>query len=272
MTATIHPTAIIGSNVRLGENVSIGAYCVLDGTIHIGDDSILHHHVSIMGNTTIGRNARIFPFAVVGAAPQDLKYKGEPSRLEIGDNVTIREHATLHTGTEGGGMLTSVGNNCLLMVGVHIAHDCRLGNHVIMANNATLAGHVHVGDHAVIGGLAAVHQFVRVGAHAMIGGLSGVENDVIPFAVVIGERAHLSGVNIIGLKRRGFSRDAIHAVRHAVKELFDGRATFAENQQRLAQTYHDSEVVQTILAFLAEATNRSVCQPAAPLGQHDQAA
>jgi UDP-N-acetylglucosamine acyltransferase len=258
----IHSTAIIGENVKLGENISIGAYCVIDGNVTIGDGARLVSHVSISGNTTIGKNCQIFPFASLGHIPQDLKYHGEPSSLEIGDNNVVREHVTMNAGTEGGGMLTKVGNNCLFMVGAHVAHDCKLGNHVILANNATLAGHVEVGDFCIIGGLAAVHQFVRIGAQAVIGGMSGVEHDVIPYGSVMGERANLAGLNLVGLKRRGFDRDTIHALRNAYKMIFEeSEGTLALRAEKAKEEYKEFAAVQDILSFMSDKGSRSLCVP-----------
>ena len=198
---------------------------------------------ALPGIPQIGEGTQIFPFASIGFAPQDLKYKGEKSRLVIGKQNIIREHVTMNPGTEGGGMLTSVGDNCLFMVSAHVAHDCHIGNHVILANNATLGGHVLVEDYAIIGGLAAVHQFVRVGRHAVIGGMSGVEHDVIPYGSVMGERASLAGLNLIGLKRRGFDRETIHALRNAYKMLFD-----AENGTLFERTRQGAGDVPEICA------------------------
>ncbi len=261
MTA-IHPSAIIAPTARIGKNVEIGAYCIIGGNVAIGDGSKLHAHVVIDGHTTLGARNEIFPFASLGGAPQDLKYKGEPSELIIGDENVIREHVTMNVGTEGGGMKTVVGNRCLFMTASHVAHDCRVGNHVILANNATLAGHVEVGDHVVIGGLAAVHQFVRIGAHAMIGGLSGVEHDVIPYGSVMGERANLAGLNLVGLKRRGFDRDAIHALRNAYKLMFeDENRTLAERIGDAEKSFGMIAEVRELLAFINEKSTRSLCVP-----------
>ncbi len=258
----IHPTAIIADSVKLGKNVSIGAYCVIDGKVTIGDDTKLFSHVTISGNTTIGKNCQIFPFASLGFAPQDLKYHGEPSTLTIGDNNVIREYVTINPGTEGGGMNTKVGNNCLFMVSSHIAHDCQLGNNVILANNATLAGHVEVGDFSIIGGLAAIHQFVRIGAHAVIGGMSGVEHDVIPYGSVMGERANLAGLNLVGLKRRGFDRDTIHALRNAYKMIFEEEeGTLAARAEKAKIEYSNISAVLDILSFMSDKGSRSLCVP-----------
>ena len=221
----IHPTAIVAPGAELAETVSIGPYCVIGSDVRLGERVELLSHVVVEGRTSVGEGTRIFPFASIGHQPQDLKYHGEPSTLEIGSNNQIREYVTIQPGTEGGGMLTRVGDNCLFMASAHVAHDCIVGDNVIMANNATLAGHVVVGEYAFLGGLSAVHQFVRIGKHAMVGGMSGVEADIIPFGMVIGNRAYLSGLNIVGLKRRGFSRDEIHALRNAYRLLFGPEGT-----------------------------------------------
>jgi len=260
----IHPTAIIAKSVTLGKEVKIGPYCVIDGDVTIGDGTQLLSHVAISGQTTIGKNCIIYPFASLGHAPQDLKFKGEKSQLTIGDHTTIREHVTMNPGTEGGTMVTRVGSHCLFMVGSHVAHDCQVGDHVILANNATLAGHVSVGDHSIIGGLAAVHQFVRIGAHAIIGGMSGVEHDVIPYGSVMGERASLAGLNLVGLKRRGFDRDAIHSLRNAYKMLFEEESgTLAERAQAAQKEYGDNAQVKEILSFMTDKGSRSLCVPKA---------
>lgn len=260
--SNIHPTAVIGKSVKLGKDVSIGAYCVLEGDIEIGDGVKLTSHVVVAGRTKIGAGTTVYPFASLGHAPQDLKYKNEPSQLIIGAHCVIREHVTMNPGTEGGGMLTQVGDHCLFMVGVHIAHDCKVGDYVIMANNATLAGHVTVGDHAVIGGLAAVLQFVRIGAHAMIGGLSGVEDDVIPYGTVVGERAALAGLNLVGIKRRGFDRDTIHGLRAAFRMLFNEKHdTLAGRLDKAAQEFSGNKAVEDLLAFVRMESKRALCRP-----------
>ena len=202
---------------HIGDKVSVGPYSIVGPEVELDDGVELMSHVVVDGRTSIGANTRIFPFASIGLPPQDLKYNGEPSRLTIGCDNIIREHVTMNPGTEGGGMETNIGNNCLFMIGAHVAHDCQIGDHVILVNNATLAGHVTIQEWAIIGGLAAVHQFVRIGKHAMVGGKTGVAEDVIPYGSVIGNRARLSGLNIIGLKRRDFSRDDIHNLRKAYR-------------------------------------------------------
>lgn len=257
----VHPTAIVEKGAELGEGVSIGAYCCVGGKVVLGNGVVLHSHVVVTGRTTAGANTRIFPFASIGHAPQDLKYKGEPSRLEIGTNNVIREHVTMNPGTEGGGMVTRVGSNCLFMVGAHVAHDSQIGDHVIMVNNATLGGHVTIGDWAILGGLSAVHQFCRIGRHAMIGGMSAVENDVIPYGSVMGNRARLSGLNIVGLKRRDFSRETVHALRNAYRLLFAQEGTMAERLADVAEAFHDNEPVMEIVNFMRAESQRGICQP-----------
>lgn len=259
--AEIHPTAVVDPAARLGADIVIGPYCVVGPGVTLGDGVNLRSHVVVDGLTEIGAGTRIFPFATIGLPPQDLKYHGEESRLIVGRNNVIREHVTMHCGTEGGGMVTRVGDNGLFMIGVHIAHDCVIGNHVIMANNATLAGHVSMGDHAVIGGLAATHQFVRIGAHAMIGGLSGVEQDVIPYGMVMGARAHLWGLNIVGMKRRGFDRETIHGLRAAYKGLFDGDGVLDERIDAVDKAHRNNGVVREVIDFIRADSPRGLTQP-----------
>ncbi len=259
--ASIHPTALVEEGARLADSAVIGPFCCVGPDVVLGEKVELVSHVAVHGRTTIGEGTRIFPFASVGHQPQDLKYHGEPSRLEIGCNVMIRENVTINPGTEGGGMLTKIGDNCLLMVNAHVAHDCLVGNNVILVNNATLGGHVIIGDHAILGGLSAVHQFVRIGAHAMIGGMSGVEHDVIPYGSVIGNRASLAGLNLVGLKRRGFSRDDIHTLRRAYQELFHAEGTMAERADKVAENFAACIPVMEIIAFIRAETSRSFCQP-----------
>jgi UDP-N-acetylglucosamine acyltransferase len=260
----IDPTAVISDGAQLGADVSIGPYCVIGANVVLGDRCRLHSHVVVQGHTEIGEDTEIFPFASIGHAPQDLKYGGEASRLKIGKHNCIREHVTMNPGTAGGGLLTQVGDHCLFMVAAHVAHDCVVGDHVIMANNATIAGHVQVGDYAIIGGLSAVHQFVRVGHHAMIGGMSGIEQDVIPYGQAMGERAHLAGLNLIGLKRRQFSREDIHALRAAYRMLFSPEGTLQERIEDTAGLFSGTPCVAEVLQFLNSDSSRAVCQPSEP--------
>lgn len=257
----IHPSSIVERGAELSARVKIGPMCLVGPNVEFGDDVELVSHVTVAGRTRIGAGTRIYPFASVGHPPQDLKYKGEASELVIGANTIIREHVTMNPGTEGGGMVTRVGDNCLFMVASHVAHDCRLGDSVILANNATLAGHVEIGDFAILGGLSAVHQFVRIGRHAMIGGMSGVEQDIIPYGSAMGNRAHLSGLNVIGLKRRGFSRDDIHTLRTAYRLMFAQEGTMAERLDDVESLYRNNEAVMEVVGFIRSASARGVCQP-----------
>lgn len=259
--AAIHSSAIVAAGAKLGEGVEIGPFCAIGAHVELGANVKLHSHVVVEGHTRVGARCSIFPFASIGHQPQDLKFKGEPSRLEIGDDTIIREHVTMNPGTAGGGMLTKVGNRCLIMVGSHVAHDCKLGDNVIMANNATLGGHVVVEDFAFLGGLCAVHQFVRIGRHAMVGGMSGVENDVIPYGSVMGDRARLGGLNLVGLKRRGFSREDIHSLRTAYRLLFAQEGTMAERIGDVAQLFSATKAVQEIVDFIKADSQRALCQP-----------
>ncbi|MFP3920229.1 MAG: acyl-ACP--UDP-N-acetylglucosamine O-acyltransferase [Dichotomicrobium sp.] len=257
----IHPSAVVEAGAVLEEGVRIGPFCVVGPKVRLGRNVELHSHVVIAGDTTIGEDTRIYPFASIGHAPQDLKYKGEQSRLEIGRRNVIREHVTMNPGTGSGHMLTQVGDDGLFMVGAHVAHDCRIGNHVIMANNATLAGHCVVEDHAILGGLCAVHQFVRIGAHAFIGGMSGVENDVIPFGMALGNRAGLAGLNVVGLKRHGFSREQIHKMRQAYRMLFSGDGTIADRIGQVENAFAEDAGVGRIVAFARAQSDRGLCVP-----------
>jgi UDP-N-acetylglucosamine acyltransferase len=257
----IHPTSIIDPKAQFGKGVEIGPFCCIGPDVVLGDNVRLISHVVIDCRTHIGAGTVIYPFASIQKT-QDLKYKGEPSELIVGENNTIREYVTLQPGTEGGGMVTRIGNNNLLMIASHVAHDCQIGNNVVMSNGATLGGHVHVGDHAILGGLCAIHQFVRIGAHAIIGGMSGVERDVIPYGHVKGERASLSGLNLIGLKRRGFSATAIQELRNAYQDIFDGaEQPLAQRVDSAAKKYAKNEDVMQLVGFIQHDSSRSLCLP-----------
>ncbi|CBS86408.1 acyl-ACP--UDP-N-acetylglucosamine O-acyltransferase [Azospirillum lipoferum] len=261
MTVTIHPSAIVDPAAKLGEGVDIGPFCVVGPDVTLGDGVRLVSHVAVDGRTSIGADTVIYPFASIGHRPQDLKFHGEPSELVIGARNQIREHVTMNPGTEGGGMITRVGDDGLFMMGSHVAHDCIVGDHVIMANNATLGGHVTLGDYVIIGGLSAVRQFVRIGSHAMIGGMSGVENDVIPFGLVMGDRARLAGLNLVGLERRGFKKDDIHALRAAYRMLFGPEGTFAERVEEVGRDFGERALISDVLSFIRAKEARSLCQP-----------
>mgnify|MGYP001813653133 CR=1 FL=1 len=258
--AEVHPTAVVAPEASLGD-VQIGPYCVIGPQVTLGDGVQLHSHVVVDGRTSIGDGTAIYPFASVGMQPQDLKYRGEASQLTIGARNQIREHVTMNPGTEGGLMETRVGDDCLFMIGSHVAHDCVIGNHVILANNATLAGHVEVDDYAIIGGLSAVHQFVRIGAHAMVGGMSGIEQDLIPFGSAMGERARLRGLNLVGLQRREFSREDIQTLRTAYRLMFAPEGTLAERIDDVVRLYGENVAVMEIVEFIRAETSRAVLQP-----------
>lgn len=259
--ANIHPTAVVDARAKIADDAEIGPFCVVGPEVTLDAGVRLISHVVVDGRTEVGAGTVIYPFASIGLRPQDLKYHGELSRLVIGKRNQIREGVTMNPGTEGGGMLTQVGDNGLFMVGAHVAHDCIIGNNCIFANNATLAGHVTVGDFAIIGGLSAVHQFVRIGHQAMIGGASAVEFDVIPFGSVLGNRAHLSGLNLVGLKRRSFSRETIHTLRRAYRMLFAPEGTMTERVEDVASLFAECEPVMEIVGFMRQESSRGICQP-----------
>lgn len=263
MSNQIHPTALIAEGAQLADGVCVGAYTVIGPNVILKDGVNIHSHVVIEGYTTIGARSKIFPFAVLGLPPQSNHYKGEPTRLAIGDDCIIREHVTIHRGTVQGRMETTVGNNCHVMIGAHIGHDCHIGNFVTMANNATLGGHVIVGDYTNIGGLAAIHQFVRIGAYAMISGTAGVNEDVIPFGTVMAMRAKLGGLNLIGMKRHGFGREDIHGLRNAYKLLAkDQQGTLEERLHKIRAFYGACKPVMDLLSFIEQDPKKPLCLPA----------
>lgn len=261
MSQKIHPSAIIESGASLGADVEIGPYCTVGADVVLGDRVVLRAHVHIEGQTKVGDDTVIYPFASIGTAPQDLKFSGEKSELIIGKHNTIREYVTMNPGTKHGAMKTVVGDHCLFMMSTHVAHDCVVGDHVILANNATLAGHVEVGDYAVLGGLSAVHQFVRIGAHAIIGGMSGVENDVIPYGRVKGDRAFLAGLNLIGLERRGVSKDEIRRLQRAFNQMFGDEGTLDQRIEMVASDFAEDNIVMSMVGFAREKTKFPLCQP-----------
>lgn len=245
----------------VGDNVRIGPCCHVGSGVRLGDGVELVSHVVVAGRTTIGARTRIFPFASVGHQPQDLKYKGEPSTLTIGSDCLIREGVTMNPGTAGGGMETIVGDRGAFLANSHVGHDCRVGSDVILSNNVMLAGHVTVGDFAGIMGGAGVIQFARVGAHSFLGAMSGLENDLIPYGMALGNRAHLSGLNIIGLQRRGFSREDIHSLRRAYRLLFADEGTLTERMEDVEKEFSDHPIVTEIIAFIRAGGKRGVCMP-----------
>lgn len=260
--AAIHPTAVIHENAKIGQDVEIGPYCVVGEKVTLGDRCRLHSHVVVDGNTTIGEDTEIFPFASIGLPPQDLKFKGEDSRTVIGKRNKIREYCTIQPGTAADRMETTIGDDCLFMASTHVAHDCVVGNRVILANCATLAGHIVVGDGAFIGGLSAVRQRVRIGNNAMIGGMSGVENDVIPYGLVMGERAGLAGLNFTGLERLGFEKGDVQVLRAMFKTIFENKdGTFATRLEKAVNEPNKNILVERVLDFIQAKPGAALCQP-----------
>lgn len=259
----IHPTAIIEKGAELGAEVSIGPYSVVGPHVVLGDRVRLESHVVISGNTSIGEESHLFPFASIGHRPQDLKYQGEESRLLIGKRNQIREYVTMQAGTSGDKMVTTIGNDGLFMACSHVAHDCQIGNHVILSNNCLLAGHCSVGDHVIFAGASGAHQFVRVGDHAFVGGMTGLGNDVIPFGLVIGNRGWLAGLNIVGMKRHNFNREQIHVLRKAYQLLFDDKeeGTLRERLDNVAETFAGDPFVQKIVDFIRAGSDRALILP-----------
>ena len=252
----IHKTAIIEPVAKIGKDVVIGPYCIVGPHVSLADGVILKSHAVVEGRTTIGENTKVYPFASLGLAPQDLKYGGEDAELIIGSNNTIREHVTMNIGTAGDLMKTIVGDNCLFMMSSHVAHDCIVGNNVILANNATLGGHVRLGNFVILGGLSAVHQFVHVGDHVMVGGMSGVVRDVPPYSMIIPDYPNLSGINAVGLKRAGFSPDEIRNIKKAYEILFEGSMTLAESVDKVQEIFKGDKVVAKIVEFLKNESSR----------------
>ena len=257
----IHPSAVVDPKASLANDVTVGPFCVVEGAVTLEDGVALHSHVVVGGNTLVGAETEIYPFASIGLAPQDLKYAGENSKLIIGRRNRIREYVTMNPGTAKGGMVTRIGNDGLFMAGSHVAHDCIVGDHVILANNATLGGHVTVGDYAILGGLSAVHQYSRIGRHAIVGGMSGVENDVIPYGSVMGDRARLGGLNVIGLKRRNFAKQDIHKLRTAYRMLFAEEGTLVERVDDVADMFADNQEIMEIVKFMRADSSRGLTQP-----------
>ena len=263
----VHQTAIVAPGARIGAGVRIGPYCMVGDDVVLHDDVDLVSHAVVAGRTEIGAGTRIFPFASIGHQPQDLKYEGEPSRLVIGERCVIREHVTMNPGTRGGTMETRIGSDCLFMASAHVAHDCQVGNHVILANYVGLAGHTVVGDYVTFGGTCVVHQFVRVGAHAFVGAQSMVDADVIPYGIAVGNRARLAGLNLVGLKRRKFDREAIHTLRTAYRMIFATEGTLRERVDDAATMFRNEPLVQDVVAFIVGASDRPLCLPRVGAGE-----
>ena len=256
----IHKTAIIDTNAKINSNVSIGPYTVIGPNVEIGENSKIQSHVSILGQTKIGKDNNIYPFASIGNDPQDLKFNGEQTKIEIGNNNKIREYVTINPGTEGGGGLTKVGNNCLFMVSSHIAHDCLVEDNVILANNVPLGGHAHIESNVIIGGNSAVQQFTRVGKSAMIGGMCGVVRDVIPYGIALGNRSVLQGLNLIGLRRKNIPNKEIMTLIDAYKEIFKDE-NLTQNLINLSQEFKKNELVLEVVNFLEKDKKRPICTP-----------
>lgn len=259
-SAQVHATAVIEPGAVIGPGCEIGAFAVIGPKVKLGPQVTVKSHAVVTGDTVVGEGSTIFSFACIGEVPQDLKYKGEETRLVVGARCRIREGATLNTGTEGGGGLTQVGDDCLIMAGAHVAHDCRVGNRVILVNNAALAGHCIVEDDVILGGLSGVHQWVRVGRGAIIGAVTMVTNDVIPYGLVQAPRGELDGLNLVGLKRRGVPREDIAALRAGYQVLAQGEGAFADRARRLGQET-TSPYVREIVDFILGQSDRSFLTP-----------
>ena len=256
----IHKTAIIDLKAKISKNVKIGPYSVIGPNVEIGENTEIHSHVNISGYTKIGKNNKIYPFASIGNDPQDLKYEGEKTNLEIGDNNKIREYVTINPGTKGGGGITKIGNGCLFMVSSHIAHDCLVEDNVILANNVPLGGHAHIEQNVIIGGNSAVQQFTRVGKFAMVGGMCGVVRDIIPYAMVHGNRSILQGLNLIGLRRRNIPNKEIIVLTEAYKEIFKNE-NLTDNLNNLSKDFKNNELVAEVIGFIEKDKKRPICTP-----------
>jgi UDP-N-acetylglucosamine acyltransferase len=256
----IHKTAIVDPKAKISTNVNIGAYTIIGPNVEIGEETEINSHVSIAGHTKIGKKNKIYPFASIGNNPQDLKYKGEKSTLEIGNGNTIREYVSINPGTEGGGGLTKIGNNCLFMVSSHVAHDCAIGDNVVAVNNVAIGGHVQIDDNAIIGGNSAIHQYIRIGKFAMIGGICAVIRDVIPYGLVHGNRSVLQGINLIGLRRKNIPNQEIILLSKAYKEIFKSE-NLSENLKNLSEEFKENDLVKEILKFIQKDKKRPICTP-----------
>jgi UDP-N-acetylglucosamine acyltransferase len=256
----IHKSSVIDSKAKISKNLKVGPFCYIGPNVVLGENVELISNVHIEGNTKIGNGTRIFPFASLGTQPQDLKYNNEKNSITIGENNIIREYVTINPGTQGGGLKTVIGDNCLFMISSHVAHDCKIGNNVIIANNVPLGGHVTIEDHVVIGGNSAVQQFTRIGRLAMIGGMTGVLKDVIPFGLSIGNRNYLQGLNLIGLRRKKYENQKIMGLDKAYKEIFSSK-NLHDNLSRINGEYKDNELVNEVIAFIEKDKKRPICSP-----------
>ncbi|MBM3528679.1 MAG: acyl-ACP--UDP-N-acetylglucosamine O-acyltransferase [Alphaproteobacteria bacterium] len=262
--ARVDPTARVADGARLAADAEIGPYCIVGGNVELRAGVRLHSHVNIQGVTVIGERSEIYPFASLGTPPQSNAYRGGATRLTIGSECRIREGVTMSTGSEDGGGVTAVGSGCFFMANSHVGHDCSVGDHVTFANNAVLGGHVTVADHVFVGGNTAVHQFVRIGEGAMLGGMSGVTRDVIPYGFAFGPKAALVGINVVGLRRRGFARADIHRIRRAYRALFGAAGTFAERLAAVAAQHGGEPAVVKILSFIRDGGTRPLMMAADP--------
>ena len=256
----IHQTAIIDKNAQISDNVEVGPYSVIGPNVIIHENVKIQSHVNITGFTTIGKDNKIYPFASIGNDPQDMKYNGEKTELVIGDKNTIREYTTINPGTLQGGGVTKIGNNNLIMIGAHIAHDCIIGNNIVIANNAAIAGHAEIQDHVILGGNCGVHQFTRIGKMAMIGGMTGVLHDVIPYGLSTGNRNSLQGLNLIGLRRAKFENKDILGLSEAYKEIFATK-NLTDNIGKLNGSFKDNPLVKNVIDFITKDKKRSICTP-----------
>ena len=256
----IHNSSVISKKAKVSNKTKIGPFCYVGPDVELADNVELVSNVHVEGKTIIGDGTKIFPFASIGTQPQDLKYKGEKTTLEIGKNNIIREYVTVNPGTAGGGSKTKIGDNCLFMISSHVAHDCIIGNNVIIANNVPLGGHVTIEDSVVIGGNSAVQQFTRIGRLAMIGGMTGVLKDVIPFGLSIGNRNYLQGLNLIGLRRQKYENQKIMGLDKALKDIFASK-NLHENLSRINGEYKDNELVIEVIKFIEKDKKRPICSP-----------
>jgi len=256
----IHKTAIIDSSAKISSSVDIGPYTVIGSNVEINENVIIHSHVNITGHTTIGRNNKIYPFVSIGSDPQDMKYKGEKTKLVIGENNTIREYVTINPGTTQGGGITKVGNNNLIMISAHIAHDCVIGNNIVIANNAAIAGHAIIEDYVVIGVNCGVQQFTRIGKMAMIGGMTGVSRDVIPYGLSTGNRNYLNGINVVGLRRSNTSNKEIIGLTDAYKDIFKTES-LNDNLNKLNGKFKENNLVKDVIDFINKDKKRPICTP-----------
>ena len=256
----IHKTAIIDKKAQLSSSVKVGQYSIIGPNVYIDENTEVKSHVSITGNTKIGKNNLIYPFASIGSDPQDLKYKGEKTELIIGERNTIREYVTINPGTVGGGRVTKVGNNNLLMISAHIAHDCMIGNNIVLANNAAIAGHAQIDDDVIIGGNCGVQQFTRIGKMAMIGGMTGVSRDIIPYGLSFGNRNYLEGINIIGLRRKNIPNDEILILKGAYEEIFKSE-NLNDNLEKLGENFTKNNYVKEVINFIKKDKKRPICTP-----------